>query len=53
MYLIGITRRPGGFDMEKESFTTQNKLLRRLIKENMKSIQQAKEKIDEVNTKLD
>lgn len=37
-YHIGIARRPGGFDMEKESLSTQNKLLRRLIKDNMKSI---------------
>ena len=52
MYHIGITRRPGGFDMEEESFSTQNKLLRRLIKENMKSIEEAKQQIGEVKSLL-
>lgn len=49
---IGIARRPGGFDMEEESFSTQNKLLRRLIKENMRNIQEAKQSIGEVKNML-
>ena len=38
LYHIGIQRRPGGFDMEEESFSEQNKLLRRLIKDNARRL---------------
>ena len=39
LFHIGMLRRPGGFDLEDESFTEQNKLLRKLIKENLRKIE--------------
>ena len=40
LFHIGMLRRPGGYDLEEESFSEQNKLLRRLIKENLKKIEE-------------
>ncbi len=48
LFHIAILRRPGGFDMEEDSFSEQNKLLRRLIKENNRNILEAKQSIKDI-----
>ncbi len=52
LYHIGIQRRPGGFDMEEESFSEQNKLLRRLIKKNLARIDETAEEIKDIKNML-
>lgn len=47
-YHIGIQRRPGGFDFEEESFSEQNKLLRRLIKANTTKLDEQQNDLAEI-----